>query len=93
MIRHYSHPDDVWPILAQAKRGRVWVVFWTWRGHRVVLTKAKGAQVVKAWKNWHRRKGWEIRGDIATHPETGERHSVALRELSSENLQRITLPG
>lgn len=62
---------------------------WSWRKHRIVRTKAEGQRAIKAWKWWYERLGWSVRRNVATHPETGEQHAIALREYDSETRKRV----
>lgn len=89
MTRHYRQPSDYWPILAQSKRDKIYAVLWTNLGHRVVVTKKDGMKAMKAWKRWYLRRGWTIKGNIATHPSTGERHAIAMHTYDSHSKARL----
>jgi hypothetical protein len=54
-----------------------------------VLTKKEGDRVIKVWKEWHRRCGWTVQKNVATHPETLEMRAITLREYDSETRKRV----
>jgi hypothetical protein len=88
LIRHYDG-TNYWPILAQSKRNKIYAVLWTLGKHRIVITKTEGLRLVKLWKDWHRRCGWEVKGNVATHPETDELRAVALHTYDAHSKRRL----
>jgi hypothetical protein len=54
-----------------------------------VLTKKEGMRVIGVWKEWHRRCGWEVKGNVATHPKTNELRAITLREYEAETRKRV----
>lgn len=89
-VRHFdgSNYGAIW---AQARKDHVHVVFWTWRKHRIVRTKAEGERLVRLWKKWHKLCGWEVRGNVASHPEIKELRACALRTIPVEDVVKIEL--
>ena len=73
------------------KRDTVYVVFWTWRKHRILRRKSDYSHMKKAWKWWYERHGWTVRGEFAYKGE--QRHAIGFREVPVDDIERITLPG
>jgi hypothetical protein len=46
-------------------------------------------KAIKAWKEWHRRQGWDVRGNVAIPPDGGELRAIALREYDGETRKRV----
>ena len=67
MIRHFDGKNGP-QISAQAQRGAVWAVEWTWRKHRICLTAKEAERVREIWKRWYKRRGWKVSGHRAYHP-------------------------
>ena len=89
MIRHYTG-DNYWPILAQSKRGKIYAVEWTLKKHRITITKGEALRVERVWKDWHRRCGWLVQKNVATHPETQELRAVAVRTYDAHSKRRLS---
>jgi hypothetical protein len=56
----YYDDEELDEVRANARQRRIFVVCWTWQGHRVVRTKTEGQRLVKVWKKWQERKGWSV---------------------------------
>jgi hypothetical protein len=87
-IRHYDG-TNYWPILAQSKRNKIYAVEWTFRKHRITITKSEALRVERVWKDWHRRCGWLVQKNVATHPETNELRAVAVRIYDAHSKRRL----
>jgi hypothetical protein len=78
-------------------KGRIYAVAWTWMKSRIVATKREGNDRMRVWKKWYERQGWKVlrsgpEAYIATHPDTGERHSIVFHEYDEETHERIWSP-
>jgi hypothetical protein len=87
--RHYRSPEDYWPILAQSKRNKIYAVEWSRNKHRICITKGEALRVEKVWKDWHRRCGWTVVKNVASHPETNELRAVAVRTYDAHTKRRL----
>ena len=51
----------------------IYAVAWSWRRHKIVPTKKRGTEKMRAWKKWHERQGWTVRsyadGYLALAPD------------------------
>lgn len=72
MIRHFDGKNAE-QISAQSKRGAIWAVEWTWKKHRICLTRQQAEKAKRAWTLWHKRLGWKQYGRSFLNPETGKR--------------------
>lgn len=79
-----------------------WVVFWTWRKHRVFKYRYEAERHIKTWKRWYQRKGWLVQGSakdgyIAMPPDMsledyfkpGTIHAIGLRKVPDELMDQI----
>jgi hypothetical protein len=74
MIRHHDGTNDsAQKISAQSKRGAIWAVQWSWRKHRIVLTRGEAEKAKRAWSAWKERLGWKKLGRYYLNPDTGKR--------------------
>lgn len=88
MIRHFNG-KNAGRISHQAQRGKIIALEWTWRKHRICLTRKRADRGRRAWQEWYRRQGWDVIGSRATNPETGERHVIEVTEYDPKTLKRI----
>lgn len=78
MIRHFDGTSDTaQKISAQSKRGAVWVVQWTWQGHRICETRKEAERVKEVWRAWYKKIGWRVIGDRAFPPGFGNNGVVS----------------
>jgi hypothetical protein len=73
VIRHFDGTNAE-QITMQSRRGVIWVVEWTWKKHRICLTAAEAERVRKVWKDWYKRRGWQVVGRFAYHPSDRIQH-------------------
>jgi hypothetical protein len=59
VIRHYDGTNGE-AIGKQARAGRIFALSWTWKGHRIVMTKKEGARVMRVWKRRHEELGFHV---------------------------------
>jgi hypothetical protein len=66
-------------------------VCWTLGKHRIVKTKKEADRVMKVWKDWHRKIGWTVRGNLAYPPDDNVRalRAITLHEYDSETRERV----
>lgn len=88
MIRHYDG-TNYWPILAQSKRNKIYAVLWTLGKHRITITKGEALRVERVWKDWHRRQGWTVVKNVATHPDTQELRAVSVHTYDAHTKKRL----
>ncbi len=90
MIRHYDGtPECARKISAQSKRGAIWTVEWTWRQHRICLTKTAADKAKINWRRWKERQGWKFIGTKAVDPETGQEHVCQVKKYDPHSRRRI----
>jgi len=75
---------------ASLERNKIYAVEWTLNKHRITITKSEALRVERVWKDWHRRCGWLVQRNVATHPVTNELRAVCVRTYDAHSKKRLS---
>lgn len=89
-----NSPEQLAKIQAQALRGAIWVLYWSYKQHRIFPTRKEAEASLSSWKRWKERHGWRVWGyggsTYAGPPdEIMSREVCHIRKYDSRTLEEL----